>query len=113
MKKSLFTSVSLVLLLGGSIALVAETGHAQSAAPATAAQSVSGTGTVKGVDATADNITLNHEPITALKWPAMTMDFKLADKALAAKVKTGDKVKFDLAPGEKGSYTIIAIEPIY
>ena len=38
------------------------------------------------------------------------MDFRLADKALANKVKAGDKVKFDLPAGEKGAYTVTAIE---
>ncbi len=44
----------------------------------------------------------------------MVMDFQLADKAMAEKVKVGEKVNFTLAPGEKkGGYTVIAIEPAH
>lgn len=42
----------------------------------------------------ADQVTLSHEPIPALQWPAMTMAFKLADPALARGVKAGDRVTF-------------------
>ena len=37
----------------------------------------------------ADSITLDHAPVPALKWPAMTMAFKLADPALARGLKNG------------------------
>jgi Cu/Ag efflux protein CusF len=41
----------------------------------------------------------------------MVMDFRLADQALAEKVKAGDKVKFKMKAGDKGAYVITAIEP--
>ena len=44
----------------------------------------------------------------------MVIDFQLADKAMAEKVKVGEKVDFTLAPGEKkGGYTVTAIEPAH
>jgi Cu(I)/Ag(I) efflux system membrane fusion protein len=39
-------------------------------------------------------ITLEHEPVPALKWPGMEMPFKLADPKLARGVKPGQKVDF-------------------
>jgi len=39
-------------------------------------------------------ITLDHEPLPALKWPAMTMPFPLARPDLAKGLKPGDKVRF-------------------
>ena len=54
----------------------------------------SGTGVVKSFDAANGSITLAHEPIKSLNWPAMTMAFKVKDKSLLDKVKPGDKVQF-------------------
>ena len=62
------------------------------------------------MDAAAGKLVIDHDPIPALKWPRMVMDFRLADKALASKAKAGDKVKFEMKEGEKGAYLITAIE---
>ena len=43
---------------------------------------------------TAQSVTLSHEPVPALDWPAMTMTFQLANPALARDLKTGDRVRF-------------------
>jgi Cu(I)/Ag(I) efflux system membrane fusion protein len=40
------------------------------------------------------SVTLSHQPVPAIGWPAMTMTFKLADPALAQGVKVGDRVAF-------------------
>lgn len=49
-------------------------------------------GVVVGVDA--DSLTLDHQAVPALKWPAMTMSFKLTDKKLAAGLKKAQTVDF-------------------
>lgn len=41
-----------------------------------------------------DRVTLSHEPVPALGWPAMTMQFKLASPSLAQGVRVGDRVAF-------------------
>jgi Cu(I)/Ag(I) efflux system membrane fusion protein len=41
-----------------------------------------------------DQVTLSHEPVPAIGWPAMTMTFKLDSPGLAAGVKVGDQVAF-------------------
>src|SRR3546814_14333671 len=41
-----------------------------------------------------NKITLSHQPVPALNWPAMTMTFHLANPATARGFKTGDRVRF-------------------
>jgi Cu/Ag efflux protein CusF len=41
-----------------------------------------------------DSITLDHQPVPALKWPGMEMPFKLADKKLVKGLKPGQTVDF-------------------
>ena len=53
------------------------------------------TGTVKKVDAAAGRVTLAHEPIPSLKWPAMTMGFGVKDKALIGKLAPEKKIEFE------------------
>ena len=53
-----------------------------------------GVGVVEGVDKSNGTVTLSHEPIASLNWPAMTMDFAVEDKKLFNKLTAGKKVKF-------------------
>ncbi|MBE2295305.1 MAG: copper-binding protein [Phycisphaerales bacterium] len=116
MKQQILIPALLSTLLGTSgIALAAEShDHGAMSATTTAAATttIAATGTVKSVDAAKGKLMIDHEPIVALKWPRMTMDFQLADKAMAEKVQVGEKINFKLAPSEKkGGYVITAIEP--
>jgi len=43
----------------------------------------------------AEEVTLSHEPIPALKWPSMTMGFKNPPSGPPAGLKPGDRVKFE------------------
>jgi Cu(I)/Ag(I) efflux system membrane fusion protein len=47
-------------------------------------------------------VTLSHQPVPALQWPAMTMQFRLADPALARGLKVGDQVRFGFEQAESG-----------
>ncbi|MEO8486870.1 MAG: copper-binding protein [Betaproteobacteria bacterium] len=60
----------------------------------TTSASHKGAGIVKSVNAADGIVTLAHEPVKSLNWPAMTMSFKVRDKPLAGKLKPGDKVDF-------------------
>ena len=55
------------------------------------------------------SITLEHEPVAALKWPAMTMPFQLARPDLARSVKTGDAVRFRFVQ-QGDEHVVTAIE---
>jgi Cu(I)/Ag(I) efflux system protein CusF len=61
-----------------------------------AATTHKGVGVVKDINATDGMVTLVHEPIKSLNWPAMTMGFKVKDKSVIGKIKPGDKVEFTL-----------------
>ncbi|MDB5462351.1 MAG: efflux transporter periplasmic adaptor subunit [Phenylobacterium sp.] len=63
------------------------------AAPAKAAPALyESRGRVEQITPT--SVTLSHEPVPAIGWPAMTMTFRLADPSLAKGVKAGDRVAF-------------------
>ena len=89
-----------------------EKNAAKSDSPAAAAAPAThrGEGTVKAVDPANASITLAHEPIASLKWPAMTMDFKVKDAALLRALKPGQRIAFDLAGEPGGEYTIVSIQ---
>jgi Cu(I)/Ag(I) efflux system protein CusF len=60
-----------------------------------------GIGVVKSINSADGVITFAHEPIKSLNWPAMTMGFKLKDKAMVDKIKPGDKVEFSFVQAGK------------
>lgn len=76
-------------------ALAQHEGHAGHTPAPAANTSIKGSGVVKSVDAKAGVIKIHHGPIPALKWPAMTMDFKAAPAVIAA-AKVGKSVTFTL-----------------
>ncbi len=55
---------------------------------------VQAVGVVKAIDAANGKVTIEHEPIAALQWPAMTMRFTFKDLKLVEGLKAGDKIHF-------------------
>lgn len=76
-----------------------------------AAEDVAGTGVVKKVDAAAGMVRLAHEPIPAVRWPAMTMDFKVKDAKLLSGIRPEQKVSFSFVKEAEGGYVITRIAP--
>lgn len=71
------------------------------------AKMAKGSGTVTAIDAADGKITLDHEAIPAVGWPAMKMGFS-ANPGLLKGVAVGDKVDFDLTvTGNAGEVTAI------
>ena len=70
-----------------------------------------GSGKIIGVDTANGTLELSHGPIPALKWPAMKMTFRAADKALLANAKPGDEIEFDMLaePNKDGDFVITRI----
>ncbi|AZC08516.1 MULTISPECIES: copper-binding protein [Acinetobacter] len=67
-------------------------------------------GVITAIDKKGNILTLEHEAIPAIKWPAMTMGFKVADPALLEGLTIGQHVEFELkAEGE--NYIIVAVKP--
>ena len=60
---------------------------------------------------TPKTVTLSHEPVPAIGWPAMTMTFQLADPALAKGLKVGDRVAFGFDQPPAGP-TVRRMSPI-
>jgi Cu(I)/Ag(I) efflux system membrane fusion protein len=73
----------------------------------------SANGRIMRIDAKDGTLELSHDPIPALKWPAMTMMFRAADKSVLAHAKTGDDIEFDMLaePNKDGDYVITRIAP--
>jgi Cu(I)/Ag(I) efflux system protein CusF len=71
-----------------------------------AAAGAQGSGVIKKLDAKGGSVTLQHGPIAALNWPAMTMAFK-ADPALLGGLKVGQKVSFTVKSGGAPEVTAI------
>ena len=69
-----------------------------------------GTGTVTALDPQAGTVELDHGPMPSLGWPAMSMEFGVADKALLQGVKPGDRVQFDITARAEGEYVIQRLE---
>ncbi|WLI79011.1 efflux RND transporter periplasmic adaptor subunit [Kosakonia sp. H02] len=72
------------------------------------AQEYASTGVVKAIDA--GSITLSHQPIPALNWGAMTMDFVLKQPDPA--IKPGDKVMFSFTLDDEAGAVITHLMPM-
>ena len=68
-------------------------------------------GTLDAVDAKAGTVTVTHKPVASLKWPAMTMDFSLANESLVAGVKPGAAIDFEFVERKPGEWVITAVKP--
>lgn len=73
-----------------------------------ATKRITGTGVVKSVDVQKGTVTISHEPIKELNWPAMTMGFKVSNPDLLKQATVGKKVEFALE--DRGGPTIVAIK---
>ena len=69
------------------------------AMPASATKTGKGTGVITEIDAKANMVTIKHEPIKSLGWPAMTMGFHATAPAMLKGLKSGDKVAFSANQG--------------
>ena len=93
--------------LGRSV-LAADVAAASGAAPASTELT---DGEVRKVDAEGRKLTLRHAEIRNLGMPGMTMVFQVADPALLAALKVGDKVRFR-AEKVNGALTVTRIEAV-
>lgn len=93
----------------------ADTSSAAAESPAAAMSDMSGVSTMSGmamdsktktgkgvgeiieIDTKAGTLTLKHDAIPAVGWPAMTMTFKANPASLLTGLKVGEKVAFDVS----------------
>jgi Cu(I)/Ag(I) efflux system membrane fusion protein len=55
-------------------------------------------------------VSITHDPIPALKWPSMTMDFALANPSLVANVKAGSSIDFEIVERGEGEWVITKLQ---
>ncbi len=105
LKEGQKVAVSGQFLLDSEASLKGSTARMEGAAPATHR----GEATVEAVGP--GEITLSHGPIATLKWPAMTMTFKLPPGGLPLQAVPGDRVSFEFAQQPDGSFQVTAMAP--
>ena len=72
-------------------------------------QSHKGTAVVKKVDRAGGKVTLAHDPIRSINWPAMTMTFMVKDKVQLDKLSPDRKIEFEFV--QQGSdYVITSVK---
>ncbi len=87
----------------------APTAPASTASAPAASAGYRAQGKVESLDAKAGTVTLTHGPVPALKWPGMTMDFKLANHALQRDLSPGRSVAFEFVERAPGEWVITAV----
>lgn len=95
-------------------AVLGSLGTAQSSAPAQEKAPGAGhkaEGKVDEVDAKTGMVSISHGPIASLKWPAMTMEFKVANDALLKQLKPGASVSFEFVERQPGEWVITSVQP--
>jgi len=55
-----------------------------------------GVGVIRAIDPNAGTVVIQHGPIPALGWPAMTMTFRATPKYILNGLKVGEKIGFDI-----------------
>jgi Cu(I)/Ag(I) efflux system periplasmic protein CusF len=84
---------------------------AMPAATAPAPAENRGVGVVQAIDTANATVTIAHEPIATLGWPAMTMAFKVAPPDVLDGVSPGQRIEFTLQ-GRDMSAVVTSIEPV-
>lgn len=96
MRQRLIFGVLVATLMGASLAAPAFAHEGESHAKTAVPQSAQAQGVVRSVNASAKTVTIAHDPIAALGWPAMTMQFRVKSADLLKDVAAGARVQFVL-----------------
>jgi Cu/Ag efflux protein CusF len=67
---------------------------------------------VISVNREGSSLVLEHGPIAAVNWEAMTMGFKVEYASLLDEIKAGDRVRFDLRFLSPTQYAVSDIESL-
>ncbi|MCP5246460.1 MAG: efflux RND transporter periplasmic adaptor subunit [Burkholderiales bacterium] len=68
-------------------------------------------GIIQSIDWTSQTLTIAHDPITSLGWPAMIMDFKVTESAVLQSLKPDQTMDFVLVENAPGEYVIKHLHP--
>jgi Cu(I)/Ag(I) efflux system membrane fusion protein len=67
-------------------------------------------GTLEAIDVKNGTVTVTHAPVASLSWPAMTMDFILANPGLVAKFKAGAPITIEFVERGPGEWVITKMD---
>lgn len=68
-------------------------------------------GVVDSIDAQAGTVSIEHGPVASLKWPSMTMEFKVANESLLAGLKPRSEIAFEFVERAAGEWLITKVMP--
>lgn len=105
--KAILLGIFSLVMAAGAQASDAHHSAGASATESTAQpQAINTTGVIKAIDAESKKLTIAHEAIPAVGWPAMTMRFTYSqnDPAISA-LKVGDSVDFSFV--QQGNLSLL------
>lgn len=82
----------------------------ETGAAAAADASHKAAGTVEQVDPDKGTVSIHHGPVASVKWPAMTMEFAVANKALLSQLKPGVQLNFEFVERNPGEFVITSVQ---
>jgi Cu(I)/Ag(I) efflux system membrane fusion protein len=77
--------------------------------PEPARSRVIGAGRIVAIDTAARTLRIDHAPLPEIGWPAMIMDFAVAEGVQLTGISPGSRVRFELESGADGRYRVAAI----
>ncbi len=86
----------------------AEGKHADVAAPVDT-KSIQATGKINSINSANGTVNVTHDPIKALGWPKMKMEFSVEKGVDLSGLKAGDPVSFALKPKGEDDYIVVKI----
>jgi len=84
--------------------------HGKSMEQASVSQSVMGLGVINKVVPEARMVSITHEPMEALNWPEMRMNFKVDEKVDLSVLEAGQQVEFMLDVMDDNNYLVTEIK---
>jgi RND family efflux transporter MFP subunit len=66
-------------------------------------------GTLNAIDLAAGSVTISHGPVASLNWPAMKMDFVLANPALVSGMTPGMAVAIEFVERGQGEWVVTSV----
>ena len=69
-------------------------------------------GRIDDYDPKTGTASIEHGPVDSLKWPAMTMEFKIANEGLLKDLKPGARIDFEFVERGQGEWVVTAVTAV-
>ncbi|KTC66382.1 Cation efflux system protein CusF precursor (plasmid) [Legionella adelaidensis] len=73
---------------------------------------ISAQGIIVSIDSKNQQLTINHQAIPALNWPAMTMAFSVESTVSLKDATAGDSIEFSLKKAGDDSYRVTSVKKL-